>query len=83
MKILTVILNLFSCISLTTIRAREIGFLYMYACFAIYCRQLNEPVVRDVEMDGFLQHLQNEQKEAINSREEPGLHIYSSNDVDM
>ncbi|KAL6186378.1 hypothetical protein ACLB2K_042498 [Fragaria x ananassa] len=46
-------------------------------------RQLNEPVVRDVEMDGFLQHLQNEQKEAITSKEEPGLHIYSSNDVDM
>lgn len=33
-------------------------------------------------MDGFLLHLQNEQKEAV-IKEEPHLHIYSSNDVDM
>lgn len=33
-------------------------------------------------MDGFLVHLQNEQKEAV-IKEEPHLHIYSSNDVDM
>lgn len=56
----------------------------MYAC-SVYdiCRQLNEPVVRNVEMEGFLQHLQNEQKEAAINKEDPGLHIYSSNDVDM
>lgn len=46
-------------------------------------RQLNEPVVRNVEMEGFLQHLQNEQKEAAINKDDPGLHIYSSNDVDM
>ncbi|PON82786.1 DNA polymerase alpha, subunit B [Trema orientale] len=45
-------------------------------------RQLNEPTVRNAEMDGFLLHLQNEQKESI-IKEEPGLHIYSSKDVDM
>ena len=33
-------------------------------------------------MDGFLLHLQNEQKEAI-VKEEPNLYIYSSKDVDM
>ncbi|KAF8390460.1 hypothetical protein HHK36_024986 [Tetracentron sinense] len=33
-------------------------------------------------MDGFLLHLQNEQKEAV-IKEETHLHIYSSNDVDM
>ena len=45
-------------------------------------RQLNEPTVQNAEMDGFLLHLQNEQKESI-IKEEPGLHIYSSKDVDM
>ncbi|GMN49155.1 hypothetical protein TIFTF001_018320 [Ficus carica] len=45
-------------------------------------RQLNESVVQNAEMDGFLLHLQNEQKDAI-IKEEPGLHIYSSKDVDM
>jgi DNA polymerase alpha subunit B len=33
-------------------------------------------------MDGFLLHLQNEQKEAV-VKEEPDLYIYSSKDVDM
>ncbi|KAJ7945513.1 DNA polymerase alpha subunit B [Quillaja saponaria] len=45
-------------------------------------RQLNEPTVQDAEMDGFLLHLQKEQKEAI-IKEEPDLHIYSSKDVEM
>ncbi|KAL5762334.1 hypothetical protein ACOSP7_018598 [Xanthoceras sorbifolium] len=45
-------------------------------------RQLDESTVEDAEMDGFLLHLQNEQKEAVIT-EEPGLHIYSSKDVDM
>ncbi|KAL5827008.1 hypothetical protein ACOSQ3_018853 [Xanthoceras sorbifolium] len=45
-------------------------------------RQLDESTVEDSEMDGFLLHLQNEQKEAVIT-EEPGLHIYSSKDVDM
>ncbi|XP_062110595.1 uncharacterized protein LOC133822327 [Humulus lupulus] len=45
-------------------------------------RQLNEPIVQNAEMDGFLLHLQNEQKESI-IKEEPGLHIYSSKDLDM
>ncbi|CAO2829420.1 unnamed protein product [Amaranthus hypochondriacus] len=45
-------------------------------------RQLNESTVYDAEMDGFLLHLQNEQKEAL-IKEEPGLHVYSIRDVDM
>ncbi|XP_048318477.1 uncharacterized protein LOC107428341 [Ziziphus jujuba] len=45
-------------------------------------RRLDEPTVKNAEMDGFLLHLQNEKKEAI-IEEETGLHIYSINDVDM
>jgi DNA polymerase alpha subunit B len=45
-------------------------------------RQLNEATVQNAEMDGFLQHLQNEQKEVV-IKEEPDLHFYSSKDVDM
>lgn len=45
-------------------------------------RQLNESTVHNDEMDGFVLHLQNEQKEAI-IKEEPGLHAYSIRDVDM
>ncbi|XP_034700051.1 DNA polymerase alpha subunit B [Vitis riparia] len=45
-------------------------------------RQLDESVVGNALMDGFLLHLQTEQKEAV-IKEEPHLHIYSSNDVDM
>lgn len=45
-------------------------------------RQLNQSTVHNAEMDGFLLHLQNEQKEAF-IREEPGLHVYSIRDVDM
>ncbi|KAK6930864.1 DNA polymerase alpha, subunit B, N-terminal [Dillenia turbinata] len=45
-------------------------------------RQWNEPKVQDAQMEGFLLHLQNEQKEAA-IKEEMHLHMYSSNDVDM
>ncbi|KAJ0037797.1 hypothetical protein Pint_23659 [Pistacia integerrima] len=45
-------------------------------------RQLDESTVKNAEMDGFMLYLQNEQKEAV-INEEPGLHIYSSKDVDM
>ncbi|KAG2702654.1 hypothetical protein I3843_06G093400 [Carya illinoinensis] len=45
-------------------------------------RLLNEAIVQDAEMDGFLQHLQNAQKEAV-IKEETALHFYSSKDVDM
>ncbi|KAL8150091.1 hypothetical protein V2J09_019899 [Rumex salicifolius] len=45
-------------------------------------RQLNGPTVQDAEMDGFLLHLQSEQRDAI-IKEEPYLHLYSSHDVDM
>lgn len=38
--------------------------------------------MQDAEMDGFLQHLQNAQKEAV-IKEETALHFYSSKDVDM
>lgn len=48
----------------------------------IYHRQQNEPTVHDAQMDGFLLHLQNEQKEAV-IKDESHLHVYSSNDVDM
>ncbi|XP_039055588.1 DNA polymerase alpha subunit B-like isoform X2 [Hibiscus syriacus] len=45
-------------------------------------RQLDEPVVRDAEMDGFLGHLQNEQVgEGV--KKDAGLHLYSFKDVDM
>lgn len=49
-------------------------------CFL--ARQLDGSIVQIAQMDGFLQHLQNEQKEAI-IKEEPDLHVYSSKDVDM
>jgi DNA polymerase alpha subunit B len=45
-------------------------------------RQLGGATVQNAEMDGFLQHLQNEQKEVV-IKEEPDLHFYSSKDVDM
>ncbi|KAK7280899.1 hypothetical protein RIF29_08461 [Crotalaria pallida] len=45
-------------------------------------RQLNEPIVQNAEMDGFLLHLQNVKKEAI-IKEETGLHSYSIRDVEM
>lgn len=45
-------------------------------------RQLNESTVHNGEMNGFVLHLQNEQKEAF-IKEEPGLHAYSIRDVDM
>ncbi|KFK41171.1 hypothetical protein AALP_AA2G094900 [Arabis alpina] len=45
-------------------------------------RQLIEQTVKKDEMDGFILHLQNQQKEAIMA-EESGLHIYSNRDVDM
>ncbi|XP_021746698.1 DNA polymerase alpha subunit B-like [Chenopodium quinoa] len=45
-------------------------------------RQLNESTVQNAEMDGFLLHLQNEQKEAF-IKEESGWHAYSFRDVDM
>ncbi|XP_008792220.2 DNA polymerase alpha subunit B [Phoenix dactylifera] len=45
-------------------------------------RQLNGLKVENAHMDGFLSHLQNELKERI-TKEEPHLHIYSSDDVDM
>lgn len=47
-----------------------------------FSRQMNEATVQNAEMDGFLQHLQNEQKEAI-LKDESALHFYSSKDVDM
>ncbi|KAA3453291.1 DNA polymerase alpha subunit B-like isoform X1 [Gossypium australe] len=45
-------------------------------------RQLDESVVKDAEMDGFLGHLQNEQLGA-SAKKDPGLHMYSFKDVDM
>ncbi|KAK8923482.1 hypothetical protein KSP39_PZI019429 [Platanthera zijinensis] len=45
-------------------------------------RQLNDLRVEAAYMDGFLTHLQNDQKEII-IKEEPHLHIYSSNNIDM
>ncbi|KAI4343365.1 hypothetical protein L6164_010722 [Bauhinia variegata] len=45
-------------------------------------RQLNEPIVQNAEMDGFMLHLQNEQKDAVN-KEKTDLHIYSTRDEEM
>ncbi|XP_009127568.1 DNA polymerase alpha subunit B [Brassica rapa] len=45
-------------------------------------RQSIDQTVKNEEMDGFLLHLQNQQKESI-MKEESGLHIYSNRDVDM
>ncbi|KAK6922360.1 DNA polymerase alpha/delta/epsilon, subunit B [Dillenia turbinata] len=45
-------------------------------------RQWDEQKVQNAQMEGFLLHLQNEQKEAA-IKEEMHLHMYSSNDVDM
>ncbi|XP_022776257.1 DNA polymerase alpha subunit B-like isoform X7 [Durio zibethinus] len=45
-------------------------------------RQLDESVVKDADMYGFLGHLQDEQVEAVVKRE-PGLHMYSFKDVDI
>ncbi|KAB2084340.1 hypothetical protein ES319_A05G327800v1 [Gossypium barbadense] len=45
-------------------------------------RQLDESVVKDAEMDGFLGHLQNEQLGA-SAKKDPGLHMYSFKDVVM
>ncbi|CAI0426108.1 unnamed protein product [Linum tenue] len=45
-------------------------------------RKLKDLVVQNVEMEGFLSHLQNEQKEAV-VKQEADLHFYSSKDVDM
>ncbi|XP_027334193.1 DNA polymerase alpha subunit B [Abrus precatorius] len=47
-------------------------------------RQLNEPLVQNAEIDGFLLHLQNQKKEdVIKEQEEAGLHVYSIRDVEM
>ncbi|XP_010415340.1 PREDICTED: DNA polymerase alpha subunit B-like [Camelina sativa] len=46
-------------------------------------RQLLDQTVNKDEMDGFVLHLQNEQKESIMREEESGLHLYSNRDVDM
>ncbi|CAN1313474.1 DNA polymerase alpha subunit B [Linum perenne] len=45
-------------------------------------RQLNDLVVQNAEMEGFLSYLQNEQKEAA-IEHEADLHFYSSKDVEM
>lgn len=45
-------------------------------------RQLDGSMVQIEQMDGFLQHLQNEQEEAV-IKGEPDLHVYSSKDVNM
>ncbi|XP_050879262.1 uncharacterized protein LOC127083078 [Lathyrus oleraceus] len=45
-------------------------------------RQLDEPIVQNAEMEGFLLHLQNSVKEDI-IKKETGLHLYSIGDVEM
>ncbi|PKA50073.1 hypothetical protein AXF42_Ash021104 [Apostasia shenzhenica] len=45
-------------------------------------RELTGLDIESSHMDGFLSHLQNAQKERL-MKEEPHLHIYSSNDIDM
>ncbi|OMO60411.1 DNA polymerase alpha/epsilon, subunit B [Corchorus capsularis] len=57
---------------------------YLVSSWEVYYlnRQLDEPVVKDEDMDGFLGQLQNEQVEAV-VKKEPSLHMYSYKDVDM
>ncbi|XP_039013547.1 uncharacterized protein LOC120143237 [Hibiscus syriacus] len=45
-------------------------------------RQLDDPVVRDAEMDGFLGHLQNEQA-GTGVKKDADSHVYSFKEVDM
>ncbi|KAG0455005.1 hypothetical protein HPP92_024297 [Vanilla planifolia] len=45
-------------------------------------RQINRLKIEKSYMDGFLSHLQNDQKEKI-MKEEPNLHVYSSDDIGM
>lgn len=54
-------------------------YMEMQLCWG---RQLHESTVQNAEMEGFLLHLQNERKEAV-IKEETGLHVYSSKDVEM
>ena len=51
-----------------------------YSCLIF--RQLDGSKVHSSHMDGFCQHLQNEQKESFH-KQETDLHFYSSNDIDM
>ena len=44
--------------------------------------QLVGSKVQSSQMDGFRQHLQNEQKESF-IKQETDLHLFSSNDIDM
>ncbi|KAL1216416.1 hypothetical protein V5N11_026347 [Cardamine amara subsp. amara] len=46
-------------------------------------RHFIDQAVKKDDMDGFVLHLQNEQKESMIMGEESGLHIYSNRDVDM
>lgn len=48
----------------------------------VFDRQLDEPIVQNAEMEGFLLHLQNSVKEDI-IKQETGLHLYSIGDVEM
>lgn len=50
--------------------------------FHCYFRQLVGSTIHNDHMDGFLSHIQKEQKESI-MKEEPNTHMYSSNDIDM
>ncbi|KAJ8615681.1 hypothetical protein MRB53_035053 [Persea americana] len=45
-------------------------------------RQLVGSTIQNDHMDGFLSHIQNDQKESI-IKEEPNIHMYSSNDIDV
>lgn len=58
--------------------------LFFFPLCLVGCnRQLLDQTVKKDEMDGFVLHLQNEQKESIMRAEEAGLHLYSNRDVDM
>lgn len=50
-------------------------------CVVCDCgRQMDEWVVRNVQMDGFMIHLQQEVRDAV-AKEEQNLHVYSMLDV--
>lgn len=59
-----------------------VGKFTIWIWLVIFDRQLDEPIVQNAEMEGFMLHLQNNVKDDI-IKEETGLHLYSIGDVEM
>lgn len=65
---------------LVNFKATDLKSIFLMSIFLF--RQLSGLVIESSHMDGFLSHIQNEVKEKT-IKEEPHLHIYSNNDIDM